>query len=350
MKAILSLVTIMVCCSIGLAVVPVTDSMIVHLDASSVVLDGNGFVVQMNDLSASGVNDAVQNDPNYKPSLLADIANGHPALSFAGDGTTLNPAKALVIPANEADFAGDNFTWFVVYKLDDTSTYSSMMWSTYDMTDDLNQTWGDVARFRTWGTFKGANEVQSNARNITEEWRGQSAGTGNGLAGWNLAVGRWKDTTGSDGLIEQFLNPFTQDRPTLLESIGAPNSGSSDIVDPQPSLHNHMGTVIGGTFNDSWATPYTYQLQFGGMIAEIIIYNTALSDADITSVAQYLKTKYDYGEQIWVPGGTVVQPLTDCNAIYAAGMQSLGDLNTDCKVDMLDFAVLADSWLAMNVF
>jgi len=349
MKGIFNLATLMLCCSIGLAAVPVTDSMIVHLDASSVVLDG-GFVVQMNDLSAGGSNDAVQTDPNYKPVLVPGAVNGYPAVDFYGEGTTLDPAKTLVIPANEADFAGDNFTWFIVYKIEDPDEYSGIMWSTYDMTDDLNQPWGDIAKFRTWGTLHGSNEVQSNVRNITEDWRGQSAGVGKGLAGWNLAIGRWKDTTGSDGQIEQFMNPFTEGNPTLADALGAPNAGSSDVVDPQPALHDHKGTVIGGTFNNSWTTPYSFQYQFGGQIAEIIIYNTALADADISSVSQYLKAKYDYGEEVWVPGGYYVEPLNDCTGIYAAGAQPVSDLDQDCKVDMLDFAILADNWLDANVF
>jgi hypothetical protein len=350
MKGTFIVTMIVLCCSIGLADVPVTNSMVVRLDAASVVLDGNGLVVQMNDLSPSGVNDAVQNDPNHIPSLLPAAANGYPAIDFAGDGTSLNPAKALVIPANEADFAGDNFTWFIVYKLNDPSEYSGLMWSTYDMVDDLSQPWGVTAKFRTWGTLHGSNEVQTNVRNSTEDWRGQSAGAGNGLAGWNLSIGRWKDTSSTDGLIEHFMNPFTASRPTLLDALGAANAGSSDVVDPQPALHDHKGTVIGGTFNDSWDAPYVYQFLFGGQIAEIIIYNSALDDTDISSVAQYLKAKYNYGEEIWVPGGSYVAPLTDCTGIYAAGAQPVSDLNQDCKVDMLDFAVLADNWLDMNVF
>ena len=77
-------------------------------------------------------------------------------------------------------------------------------------------------------------------------------------------------------------------------------------------------------------------------MAEVLIYHGPLTQAELASVATYLKTKYNYGEDVGDLYPPV--PLTNCEGIQAAGGIT-GDLDNDCAVNLSDLAMLVANWL-----
>jgi hypothetical protein len=90
----------------------------------------------------------------------------------------------------------------------------------------------------------------------------------------------------------------------------------------------HTGYVIGANPPENGGGDPT-RFYFGD-IAEILIYNRALSDAELKSVSDYVAGKY------LVP--------TACGHPLIA--YKAGDINHDCRVNLADVAILAQSWMA----
>jgi hypothetical protein len=331
------------------ASLPVTDNLIVHLNGDNIqsvyddVNDVN-IVIRMTDISGNA-NHAEQNEPSLRPILLSEAANGYPAVSFTCSG---EENRALLINSNDANFLGTTYTWFIVYRPADTSSYNFLLSSGYDArTDSIAPYWEEFRQKDVWGSLHDSNRILSHSRSAVlpkdaaiGNWVGEKSEYGDGGLGWNLVVGVWDADVAVDSDVDQYINPLA----SVACIVDSKSTIKGTEVDPgdlagSPVLESHWGTVVGTRFASEPSTTVEYEQTFGGEIAEIIIYSDGLTINEISQVSTYLKAKYDYGKsyRLSSPG--------DCMRRVFSGNAYLTDVNFDCSVSFEDYASVASKWL-----
>jgi len=258
--------------------VPVTNNLLVALQSSSAMNDDNDGVAIWPDAAAlGGWQDFSQIAANDRPVLIsANMPNGKklPVLDFTQ--ANLNHLELGVTPTLETN----TLSWFVVFKPDmaGAGTTRALLSSAYtsgagSSDSSLNYLWGawvngttgdfhSFARSST-GSLKAANFQPT----VSNQWFVMS-GT------WN---GRSEPLNGhaAQSLTGRLL---AQDRTAYADVT------VSD-VDALPA--GHKMTRIGRLSGIDDASRL-----FDGQMAEILIYDTALSAADVEAVFDYLDRKY----------------------------------------------------------
>lgn len=344
-----------VCMTVFLAAIvcrgdlPVTESLIAHLDGQNVVESG-GVVDSMLDLSGNDNHAVVDSGyATYKPALAAGAANGLNAVDFAG-------GKSLKIPSSE-DFNVGEMTMFIVYKCPDTvstNVENGILVNSYNMLDANNNPWGfnSMAVRRTVGFYGSDGKIKCNAY----AQNGTSVGYEmlypfDGFIGWNLAVVVWDPDDAElsatiDGDLDMYINPGSSRFPTLADARNNRWYESTDEAGGTYTLQGHIMTVMGGYPNylASPNYPGTYEITqgFNGMIAEVAIYSQALVECEIQAMVDYLQAKYNCGTT--APLLELPNP-SDCRYYQQRG-SNVADYNGDCKVDFADFSIIADKWLS----
>jgi len=228
-------------------------------DCSTTAVSANNQPVGCwKDKSGNGFN-ATQATNAQRPTYTTNQINSKPVLNFvSGNSATLGVGTALGKPAN--------FTSFVVFNTSDVTTQQAVMGSS-----------------------------QNGGANITD-WGFVGIAMGNAPAGAFM-------TTISDG-----TNTSIARSPALLSNntyamIGQRYTAGQALVDTFVNGSAYTNTPWTGTAVSNGGTAYAFALgQCGayasrflnGNIAEVIIYNTALTNTQIEQVQAYLNTKYNF--------------------------------------------------------
>jgi len=231
----------------------VTTDLIVHLDASTLTLANNDPVSSWTDVSPVGTNHATPVADTNRPLYIASGLNGLPTVRF--DGTD----NYLTMPSGFSTWTA-GFTWFFV--------------ATPGATPTNNE------KFLSFSS--GGSRVIACGRN---------ASTSEGiLFSYNSsdAVRYFYSSTGlspaSTGAVYSFHNPAgTADAAVSGEMRkGNVSFGTGDTY--IPPVVTRSDNFIGV----SWFGPEFYK----GDFSEILVYNRALTEPEITAVYAYLNEKY----------------------------------------------------------
>jgi hypothetical protein len=246
-SALVRRLLVSVCCllvwsatGMALAVPVVNGSLQIRLDAKTVT-EIAGQVAVWNDLSPSGLNSFGQAAPGLQPVRATGVVNGQPAVNFTSDqlnavaGHTLNSASALP------------FTFFAV------GTGATNSVGLFDSAPAQPNV------FR----FYNANQI--------ELWSS------------NPVLGVTPDTAGIVYSVRASLPANRQLEVREFRSASAASNSASG-VDASPVV---FGNPALGSINGGGAGFYA------GGIAEVLYYNTLLSDAARNLTENYLAARYD---------------------------------------------------------
>lgn len=245
-------------------VLTVTHDLVMHFDAAVGTYTDNGAtpaapgqLVQWWDDQATAIegNNAAQNvNLANKPTLVANVINGLPALRFSGAQNLLVLDGGAGFTSSPVGTALDTNTlsWFVVVSKDSPSATERILGVRLGTADDR------------WGSFYQDGAYWSHSRNSGGTFLGSSNVAPTDAFVLLSAV--WDGGHPSD-TIQQWLN-------------GAPGGLNTGA--------NQTGTFdrlrIGASSNAGQG--------LRGYVAEVLIYNKALSAPDRRSVEDYLYTKY----------------------------------------------------------
>lgn len=250
--------------------VPVTNNLLVALQgSSSMTTAAGGVAIWPDGAPLGGWQDFSQTVTSNQPVLVTTaLPNGHafPVLDFTQ--SNLNHLELGVTPSLETN----TLTWFVVFKPDmaGVGNTRTLLSSAYKDADYL---WGTLISGTT-GAFASFSRTSDGTMisaafqpAVSNQWFAMS-GTWNGTAG---AL----NGNGVQSLIGRLL---AQDRTPYANA-------TVTGVNALPAGHRMMriGRLSGGED--------TSRL-FDGQIAELLMYNTALSAADADAVMEYLDRKY----------------------------------------------------------
>ncbi len=228
----------------------VTDGLQLWLKADAGVTAAAGKVSAWADQSGKG-NNASQPATDMSPELVNDAGNGKPALRFDGADDFLEVADS-----DSVSIAGDITTFYVV-KFEDFATYRAV-WAKTQVNQPAPNDWyalpgsGIPRAYRGDGT--GLNEYADGGKAMPAR---SFVIAGYGVAGT-----------------------------TLTHYYGAAPTGSGDIL---TNIPGDAGTSLFIGTRDDRVT------LMKGDIAEILIYNRALTDAERVTVVSYLGKKYLFG-------------------------------------------------------
>ncbi len=282
---------------------PVTDSLIAHLDSEHVVVgddEGTLRVIEMIDQSGNEAHAGVSSlfsMPEYVPNAI----NGYPALHFDGD-------DYLEIGPNSG-FNTDRFLWVIVCKADfDTVT---------DTTNVIRTAYESGAGSGSqylWGSYTAAGWWRSHSRDSTGSIKTPGAFAPVTNDQWVILQAGWW----ANDYVRQWMN---------YDYYKATQGATAVPV-------NHLRTRIAASSAN--AGPDTF---FKGDIAEIVIYNKHFAIEEYELLTSYLEEKYGISTLAASPA-----PV-DCEGVWMNQMGHAGDLNKDCTVDSDDLSILANEWL-----
>lgn len=225
------------------------------------VTESGGAVSSWNDLSG-GAHHAVQATAGNKPTYGATGLNSRPAITFDG---AASPNHDLLVTDNVDLSAATGVTWFLVLK--DTATAASVL-------------------FEKGASLSGGNPgigcyVNEVAGTVSMVWKGGTS-----------AVRDYRTTAAETLATARILSMRVDATQAAASEYGMwidgtaqtlAQVGSSDGVETAGGFGNNafnIGSRTGGVA--PWA----------GTIAEIIVYNSALSTADRDAVESYLGKRY----------------------------------------------------------
>jgi hypothetical protein len=226
--------------------VPETAALKLWLKADAgVTATAAGGVTAWTDFSGN-FNSAFQSDVTATPQLVANAINGKPALRFDGGNDYLEAA-----PSPSLAITGDITSLFVV-KFDDFATYRTV-WA---------KTAVNLPRPTDYYLLPNTG--------IPRVYRGGPAGIGNIDAGEPIPAGSY------------VIAGFEMAGTTLTHYLDGRDIGSGEIT----ATPVDVGTPL------QIGTRADFVTRMKGDIAEILIYNKALSDADRDKATAYLTAKY----------------------------------------------------------
>lgn len=225
---------------------PVSDGLVVWLRADSGIRKQGQRVVGWEDQSPAQ-NHAAQPNPAQGPTLSEDALRGHPAVHFDGSD------QFLVIPSGRKLRLFNDVTTFFVARFDDFQTYRTV-WS---------QARGNIPAPNDWYTLPvtGFPNLLRGDGSAFQSVTGQSP-----FSAGNFGIGGWR----------------AQDQDIQLlfggKSVGKGTIATEKIAEAGGGLF--VGKRMDGA------------VQMKGDVAEILIYNRALSVDEQTQVIHYLSGKY----------------------------------------------------------
>jgi len=252
---------------------PVDEGLVLHLDASAIEgLEDEDPVAQWDDLSGEN-NHATQATPANQPVYKTDIANGLPILRFSSDFLTISEK---LIPTNS------DFTIITVYSVSSSSSNGDdrVVIGTGPSGSDRNYWYSTT----TFGSASDEGRVWYGGSEIV---------VGNDVRDNNFRT---------HALIRAENDWFLYEDKNLI-----------DDATSSTSLNNYSTLEIGGGSPDS-----RYHL---GDIAEILIYDTALSNEEREEVEQYLGEKWLGWESITPKCSTGPSYLNEYGMVRACGPQ-----------------------------
>jgi len=254
--------------------VSVTNNLLVALVPDGVVTNGNGCVTAWRDNAPlGGWQDFVQTSTSHCPRVeqtrLSEWRT-RPMLDFNPDNTQyLELSSSSVMDTN-------TWSWFVVFRPETISDTRILLRSAYTNGASLNS--GSL-----WGTFQssGGSDVVVSTRSLA----GAISFTSHrpsAVNQWFVSGGIWNGTGAAlNGLAAKTVT--AQLRDAKNKAMVFSRAASTNAASACPS--GHQQTRIGVNSSD-------YSTPFDGQIAEILIYNTVLSEEDQNLVMDYFYEKY----------------------------------------------------------
>ena len=255
---------------------PVTTGMTILLDASDLNADGivdpgshhvddnNGVALWQNRSTLNGGRATADNNffsiaESKKPKWVRGALNDKAVIRFKDGG--FKNSSVTQIPANS------NYTKFVIFKINDTAVPNNLISS------DSNALW-----------MGEAVDTKNEKKGVLKAWHKPS----NYLIDKNNKV---IDTQDYHTAVTRYAHgvPITPTLSNVLRLDGA-ELAFNNLSKPFAGSATYIG--VGNLENE---------FPLSGEIAEVIVYNRALSDAEITQVEQYLKDKW---------GGLKAQEIT----------------------------------------
>ena len=247
---------VLICGVTLFAALPVTDGLVLHLDASSVtgIADGGG-VGTWSDLSSAG-NDAVQSASGYQPVYIASSVefNSNAVVQF--DGTD----DWMQLPSTTVSVG--SFTAFVVAKYDHINSNQYIIAGQDGSGDDR---------------FRFAIDAGSSA---VFEYRAGNSGYKAITSTANLDVHIFAMTSAVEGFLDGL-------------SLGETSNTSSEF----PAAFN-LGSYNRGSKDF-----------FSGYLAEVVIFNRVLTNAEQNQIGVYLESKYALDTNYEIAAPTVHSPV-----------------------------------------
>lgn len=317
-----SAVTMIMLLNNCMAALPITSNLEFWLDASDmssiVAADGslsNGEKISgWNDILTGDnttADNAVQSDPNNQPVWIESVTalNNNSAVMFDGRMDYLNSATLNI---------GPDATVFIVSQSAVQTHYTSAYHRPVLAAD--NSPWyssspgffdGDG-----YGFYYSRSGVEEAGVQLADPVSGYLDGVSTSLEqdfSFNIQIFR-RDGAQTDGT------------ELYIRKVGDANAVLADMDIFFEDSVLHTGYDIGANPPEHNGHENRYYM---GQIAEIIVYNTTLSESDMNLVSDYLYDKYHEPAVCGHPG-----------LVY-----SDADINEDCSVDFLDFAIAAEGWL-----
>ena len=236
---------------------PIEENLVIHLDAGLGVVQNTGGVAQWWDQAPrGGIQEAQMSDENRRPDLVANAVNNRPAIRFDGSDDSL----LILDNVSPALLDGNNtVSWFAVYK--ETDAAGTVLRTRYD---------GTSGSTTLWGTFKssGNGNTYSHSRASTGLMKGQQNPSSSDFA----VLGAVWDGASFDQSVRQWING-TQ---------GIPHSSGDTGANNPATTFNRLR--IGQDANGG--SPSTIDM------AEILVYDKALTASERNQVGYYLQQKY----------------------------------------------------------
>jgi len=262
----------------GVTSVPVTNDLLIALEGSSANTNSTNTVAIWSDNSSfGGWQDFNQPVAALRPTLITtDMPNGktRPVLDFdesAAPYLELGETSALVT---------NTLTWFVVFRPEKAGENTTR--SILCTAGAIDTAGGSSVQNYLWGSFmNGANAAarlfvrNSNTDMKTADFLPDNTNQ------WFVMSGNWNGTTGTmnGNAAGTFTGRLLAEDRTAFNNIVMSDT-DADVV-------SHIMTRIGHLAN-----LYDPTRVFDGQIAEILVYNTALSTTDTEAVMNYLDLKY----------------------------------------------------------
>ncbi len=234
------------CAQTGPGGVGSSSSNIVWLRASDIAGTDGAQISGWADQSGNS-NDFTTNGSN-EPIFIADELNGLPVIRFGGHNND------RVYLRNMPDWPTSSITTFVIQKTIDTGD-ATLSYAVSDGSD---------------------NEFfQTNSENLTFSIDGSTTSTDAGFNdnNWHLNVLTWRNVGGA----------FSYHQDGTMEDIGFVNSGTTMQT---------MGTLVIGAEQDSENGGFDNTQDYDGDIAEVIIFNRNLGNAERIIIENYLSSRY----------------------------------------------------------
>lgn len=285
--ALLGFVAVLALGGTGEAAVPVTDGLVVHLDAGAGVTqeattgpNGMPRVSTWADQALlGGANNATQGTDAARPEYFSSVAalNNQPALHFFGSGP---PAPNHGDPDGQIDHmsipgVGANF-----------SSAANLFIAAKVETDD------PISHFRSYVLYStGTND---------EWWTFGDAGSGYLGAFRTARVGGTLPPGGAVRTGSHVFEIIAGTSTTYLED---------GTVKGTPTA----GTFAAGTSHMLANAPVNFSLEkaFEGYIAEVLVYDRPLTDDERNQVGYYLQDKYGIqGDYVFIPTDVIPEPAT----------------------------------------
>nr|MDA3925784.1 hypothetical protein [Kiritimatiellia bacterium] len=258
--------------------VPVTNNLLVALQGSSSLTNSDGSVsVWADNASLGGWQDFSQSVSDDQPWLLTtNMPNGQPftILDFAESEAPyleLGETSALVT---------NTLTWFTVFRPEKAGGGTTR--SILCTAGAVETAGGPSVQDYQWGSFMNGGDAAARLFVRNSEAAMKTADfLPDNTNQWFVMCGNWNGTTGAmNGNAAGTLTGrlLAEDRTAFNNIV---------ITDTDADVVSHIMTRIGRLANI-----YDNTRVFDGQIAEILIYNTALSSPDTEAVMEYLDLKY----------------------------------------------------------
>lgn len=319
-KSFFSLVLLLLISVSLQASLPVDSSVALWLDASqtSTIVGDDGplkngdRVIGWNDiLTASNTfaDNATQPDPNKRPVYIASQswANNYPVIRFNGTGTWLNSPSlnisdttTIFIVSQAAPQAINAAVWNrPLLSADSGDPFVSLYSDGYGLSYSRPGVTSFVACLADYGYLMDKAQFNDLQYNFTFNV---------------IALRRNADTLPPDGAR------------LYIRNAADANFIQKSAVQFYQTGTLHTGYDIGGNPPEHGGMK---ERHYAGDIAEMIVYNKALTDIEFKQVNDYLYNKY-------------VNPKV-CGRLET--VYRSGDLNKDCKIDLKDVAIFANDWM-----
>lgn len=231
-----------------------TSSLILWLDATQLDISDGNNVTLWPDLSGYDSH-LSQTNVNAKPNLIDNVINNKSVVRFDGDDEHLSGTHTLTaMPA----------TIFCVFSF-----------------DNVSQTADDNDYVYSLGSNNSANRQLSLSRR-----RSDDAGNENKYYSWDGASPRFGPVLDDQNYIS--TQRFDGSAPFHNLNINGVNSTPTDYSAAPTALSSDISL-------GEWTQFSTSNVELDGYIAEIILYNTKLTQVEISIVENYLSEKYDIG-------------------------------------------------------